>query len=160
MSVTALDLAEAVALYDVREVLDGLAARLAARHAGAAELAGLARALAAMRRCVERGDAHQWFPAHVSFHDGIFKASGNARLTALATVVPQSIQHFHPLLLKTERRLEAAFAEHRAVFEAIAAHDAAAAERHARAHITHAKAVVERTMARATKGERHGAVQG
>jgi DNA-binding GntR family transcriptional regulator len=154
VSVAALDLAEAVALYDVREVLDGLAARLAARRAGKPELAKLERALGAMRQCLERGDANQWFSAHVTFHDAIFQASGNARLLALATVVRQSIQHFHPLLLKTDRRLEAAYAEHREIFEAISARDEEGAEKVARQHIESAKGIVRRVM-----GERDGAVQ-
>lgn len=156
VSVAALDLEEAVALYEVREVLDGLAARLAARRAVKADLAKLEHALRTMGQCLERGDANQWFAAHVSFHVGIFQASRNPRLLALATVVRQSIQHFHPLLLKTERRLEAAYAEHRAIFEAIAARDDARAERLARAHIENARAIVQRTLAR---GDRDGALQ-
>ena len=71
----------------MREVLDGLAARLCAERAGKAELARVEKPLAAMRRCLARGDANQWFPAHVEFHDAIFAASGNARLTALGTII-------------------------------------------------------------------------
>ena len=47
-----LDADEAVALYDLREVLDGLAARLAAARATPATCARLERALARMARCL------------------------------------------------------------------------------------------------------------
>jgi DNA-binding GntR family transcriptional regulator len=156
VSVAVLDLEAAAALYDVREVLDGLAARLAAQRASKADLARLDQALAAMAQCLERGDANQWFAAHVQFHDAIFAASGNPRLVGLSTVVRQSIQHFHPLLLRTDRRLEAALAEHRAIHAAIAGRAAEEAERRAREHIVNAKAIVLRMLA---EGARDGAVQ-
>jgi DNA-binding GntR family transcriptional regulator len=155
--VTRLELDEAVQLYDVREVLDGLAARLAAERRPPESLARLERALGRMAQCLARGDANRWFPAHVAFHDEIFRASGNRRLQALSAVVRLSIRHFHPLLLTTATRLADAYREHRTIFEAIAAGDGAAAEGHARRHIANAKGVVRRAMG---EGGRHGAVQG
>lgn len=151
-----LNLDEAVELYDLREVLDGLAARLAAGRATDAARGALERALGRMRECLERQEANQWFSAHVAFHDGIFRAAGNARLLAQAAVVRLSIRHFHPLLLRTERRLEDAYREHREIFQAIVARDAERAERLARAHIASAKAIVLRVMA---QGDLSGAVQ-
>lgn len=155
--VAVLNLAEAAELYDVREVLDGLAARLAARRADPAALGALTRALARMARCVERDDANQWFPAHVAFHDGIFHAAGNARLQAMSSVVRLSIRHFHPLLLRTANRLEDALREHRGILAAIVARDEAGAERLARAHIAGAKEIVLKVLA---EEGRDGAVQG
>ena len=92
----------------------------------------------------------------MTFHDEIFRAAGNARLLALAAVVRLSIRHFHPLLLKTAHRLEDAWREHRAILDAIAAHDGERAEALARAHIANAKAIVLRVM---RQGEQDGAVQ-
>jgi DNA-binding GntR family transcriptional regulator len=154
--VAALDLDEAAHLDDVREVLDGLAARLAARNADPAALRRLGKSLARMRQCVRRRDANQWFPAHVAFHDEIFRASGNPRLQALGSLVRRSIRPFHPLLLSTRHRLAEALAEHRAIYHAIAVHDGDAAERLARAHIVNAKEIVLKVM---TQGDRNGAVQ-
>ena len=150
------DVDEAVELYELREMLDGLAARLAATRADAASIARLEKALARMARCLADGDANQWFGAHVSFHDEVFRASGNGRLAGLSSLVHLSIQRFHPLLLKTPRRLEAAYREHRAIADAIAAHDADAAERAARSHIANAKEIVLKVMSR---GETDAAVQ-
>jgi len=155
--VALLALDEAVELYDLREVLDGLAARLAARRAGPPTLARLERALGRMAQCLARGDANEWFGAHVTFHEAIFRASGNARLQALSAVVRLSIRRFHPLLLTTPNRLETAHREHRAIFEAIAAGDGERAEALARGHIAGAKAIVLRVMA---EGAQDGAVQG
>ena len=119
-------------------------------------LARLQKALARMAECVERHDPGPWFRAHVSFHEEIVRAAANRPLGRLASVVRLSIRRFHPLLLKTERRLDDAYREHRAIFDAIAARDAAGAERLARAHIAGAKAIVLTLMA---QGEGHAAVQ-
>jgi DNA-binding GntR family transcriptional regulator len=152
-----LNLAEAAELYDVREVLDGLAARLAARRADAATLRALDKSLGRMARCLEGRDANQWFPAHVAFHDAIFRLAGNARLQAMSSVVRLSIRHFHPLLLRTASRLDDALREHRAIYDAIAARDDVGAERLARAHIVNAKEIVLKTLGQETHD---GAVQG
>ncbi len=154
--VTLLNAERAVELYDLREVLDGLAARLAAGRADRAALARLERTLAGMAKCIEQRDPSPWFRAHVAFHEEIVRAADNRPLTRLASVVRLSIRQFHPLLLKTERRLEDAYREHRGIFEAIAAHDGEAAERLARGHITNAKEIVLKVMA---QGDRDAAVQ-
>jgi DNA-binding GntR family transcriptional regulator len=157
VQVKRLDLDEAVELYDLREVLDGLAARLAAQRADAATLSRLEKLLRRQAECVERRSAAQWFPAHVAFHEEIVKAAGNGHLARQSAVVRLSIRHFHPLLLRTEHRLENAYREHRAIYDAIRTHDADGAERLARAHIANAKDIVLKTM---TQGEANGAVQG
>ena len=154
--VTLLNAEQAVELYDLREVLDGLAARLAAGRADQPALGRLDRALARMAECLERRDPSPWFRAHVAFHEEIVRAAGNRPLGRLASVVRLSIRQFHPLLLKTERRLEDAYREHLGIFEAIDAHDGEAAERLARAHISNAKEIVLKVMA---QGDRDAAVQ-
>lgn len=147
LRVKVLALDEAVELYDIREVLDGLAARLAAQRIAEAESRDLARYVSRMEQCLASQDAHRWFVAHVAFHDTIFRASGNGRLQGLSSVVRLSIQHFHPLLLTTANRLTNAYREHREICEAIARHDGEAAERLARAHIASAKGIVLQAMA-------------
>ncbi|MBI4607724.1 MAG: GntR family transcriptional regulator [Candidatus Rokubacteria bacterium] len=144
-----LNLDEAVELYDIREVLDGLAARLAAQRIAEPGVRDLERHLARMEKCLHRQDAHRWFVSHVAFHDAIFRASGNGRLQALSSVVRLSIQRFHPVLLTTPNRLAAAYREHREIFEAIRVHDPETSERVARAHIASAKEIVLKAISQA-----------
>jgi DNA-binding GntR family transcriptional regulator len=150
LRVRLLNLDEAVELYDLREVLDGLAARLAAQRIGERGLKEIDRHLAAMKECLHRQDAHRWFVAHVDFHDEIFRAGGNERLRALSSVVRLSIQRFHPVLLTTPNRLAEAYGEHHEIFEAIRVHDPEAAERLARSHIVNAKEIVLKVMSRSS----------
>ncbi len=148
--VALLEPAEAVELYDIREVLDGLAARLTAERADAAAIERLGAHLEAMRRCIERGeqDAHAWFTHHVAFHEEIFRASGNSRLVSMTSIVRVSIQRFHRLLLTTPNRLSTAFSEHETIYRAIAAREPARAEQLARRHIDNARAIVKGLMTR------------
>ncbi|HET8578181.1 MAG TPA: GntR family transcriptional regulator, partial [Methylomirabilota bacterium] len=85
--VTPLDAEEAVGLYDLREVLDGLAARLAAGRADAAALRRLERAVGQMAECVDRQDAGRWFRVHVAFHEEIMRVARNRHLMRLGSVV-------------------------------------------------------------------------
>jgi len=151
-----LDLDEAVELYDLREVVDGLAARLAAAQATEATLRSLEKSLALMHGCVRRGDANHWFRPHVAFHEEILRAAGNRPLLRQLSVVRLSIQRFHPVLLTTSQRLAHAYREHRDIFDAIAARDAPSAERLARAHIVAAKEIV---LTMISRGVARGAVQ-
>lgn len=160
MRVAPLDLEEAVELYDLREVLDGLAARLAAGRRDAGTLARLERALGRMASSIERGDPTHWFRSHVGFHEEIMHAAGNRHLARLSAVVRLSIRQFHPVLLQTEPRLADANREHRQIFDAIAARDPETAERAARAHIAAAREIVLKlATGTGVRGGYGGAVQ-
>ena len=154
--VSRLDVDGAVELYDLREVLDGLAARLAATRAEAGAITRLGRAVDQMGAAIRRRDPNPWFDAHVAFHDEIFRASAHARLRGLSGLVSLSIRRFHPFLLTTPRRLEDAHHEHGAILAAIVARDGDAAERLARLHIVNAKEIVLKAL---TGGHGHGALQ-
>lgn len=144
--VVELKLGDAIELYDIRELLDGLAARLTAERADDETLKNLRGHLQKMEKCIQKRNAHEWFIHHVAFHEEILRASGNSRLVALISNIRLSIQRFHPLLLTTENRLNNAFREHLAVFGAIQARDSRQAERLARLHIANAKGIVSNLL--------------
>lgn len=147
LQVVQLKLEEAIELYEIREMLDGLAARLAARRINEKGLNKLKGYLRKMEKSIETQNAHGWFIHHVGFHEEIFRISGNSRLLMLASNVRLSIQRFHPLLLTTPDRLKNALREHLETLKAIQARDPDRAERLARLHIFNARDVVVRLMA-------------
>jgi len=147
LQVVQLKLEEAIELYEIREMLDGLAARLAARRINQEGLEKLKGYLKKMEKFIETQNAHGWFIHHVGFHEEIFQISGNSRLLTLTSNVRLSIQHFHPLLLTTPDRLKNAFREHLETLKAIQGRDPERAERMARLHIANARDVVVRLMA-------------
>jgi DNA-binding GntR family transcriptional regulator len=142
LRVVELQLTEAIELYEIREMLDGLAAALAARRVDEKALSVIEEHLTKMKKCVQRQNAHDWFVNHIRFHKAIMEACENRRLLIMLSNVRPSIQRFHPVLLNTPNRLKSAFQEHVAVFKAIRARDPQAAERLARLHIVNAREIV------------------
>jgi DNA-binding GntR family transcriptional regulator len=140
--VVELKLEEAIELYELREMLDGLAARLAAERAANDVLEVLAALINKMEKCVRQHDTHGWLIHHGAFHEEIFKASRNSRLMGLMANIRLSIQRFHPLLLSTQDRLKKAFREHDEIFGAIRSRDPNTAERLARRHIASARDII------------------
>src|SRR4051794_28938698 len=75
-------------MYEIREVVDGLAARLAARNGLSKELdRELTSLLKVMEKAVEAGREDQHLPAHVRFHAAIAESCGNSRVEALLPLV-------------------------------------------------------------------------
>ena len=133
MIVAELDHGMVAELYDMREVLEGTAAGLAARHASDAEIDAL-REIAQRDR--EMGDD----PARLSranrlFHEAMFRCAHNRFLMRAVNTLRQSMVLLGQTTLGIAGRAETARREHGAIIEAIARHDAEAATAAARAHI-------------------------
>jgi DNA-binding GntR family transcriptional regulator len=140
--VVELQLSDAIELYELREMLDGLAARLAATRAKEDVLKTLENLVRKMEKCVQDKNLRAWLDHHGAFHEEILKASGNTRLLGLIANIRLSIQGFHPLLLNTHDRLTDALREHEVIYRAIRAHDPDRAERVARNHIARARDLI------------------
>lgn len=121
-------------LYVVRSELEGLAARLAARHATEEEI----RVLRAM---VEEDQKHLDDPKALSranrrFHKQVHLASHNQFLVQQLDLVHRSMALMATTSLAIEGRGETALAEHDAIVNAIAARDEDAAYDALKAHIS------------------------
>lgn len=138
VQVRRLDLGEVLDLYEVREVLDGLAARLAARSATAEEIHELEGILWEMQGAVARWDPHRWLVANFQFHERIAAAARNRALDQMATIVRHSARAFYPAVLQHRERALVALHEHEEILAAIVARDPIAEVR-ARNHIISAK---------------------
>jgi len=131
--VPTITLDDLIEIFEIREVLEGLAARRAAQRMGAAELAAVGGTIARMEQALASGDLIQLGEASTQFHRLIRTGSRYSRLPTLLSLMfdahrSVSVHEFAP------DRAAAAVAEHRAIYEAIAAHDQDAAERLAREH--------------------------
>jgi len=74
---------EAREIFEVRRVLEGLAARLFAARAGAAELAALDAAMAALERAFAAADIHEILKATTAYYEVVLGGSGNAVIRRL-----------------------------------------------------------------------------
>jgi DNA-binding GntR family transcriptional regulator len=135
---------ETLELYAVREMLDGLSARLAALGILPTELDRLVWLNDRLRAAVENGDRNAMVQLNLEFHEAISHASRNLLLQDFLRRIHER-QTWARRLEETTmsfpgRGLEAV-AEHDALIDAIRARDPEAAERIAREHTNRARQI-------------------
>lgn len=125
-------------IFDIRERLEGTAAYLAAMRRNDEQLAALREALELQEFYYKKSDAEQIKQMDNRFHELIYRLSGS--MTFYDTLIPlhKKVQKYRRASVENHSRAEASVAEHRRVFEAIEAQDAAAAELHMTTHIHNA----------------------
>lgn len=117
-------------LYEVRSVLDGLAARQAARAGKKLDPALIERG----RKAVAGGRIAPMIEADIAFHDAVYAASGNPLIGESAGRHWRHIRRVMGAVLQTVGVRAPVWDEHQAILEAINAGDAARAESLARQH--------------------------
>lgn len=132
--VAALDHNQMAELYVVRRELEGLAARLAARHATDEEVRVLRDMVAADDALVDEPAALA--RANRRFHRQIHLASHNRYLVQQLDLVHRSMALMDTTSLAARGRSETAQAEHDAIVRAIEARDEDAAEAALKDHIS------------------------
>jgi DNA-binding GntR family transcriptional regulator len=118
--------------YAAREVIDGLAARLAAGHPESTMQGRLAAALAEQRTAANSGDRRRYARANLAFHAAIVYGSGNPLLHSHVWLVRSTSRA--AVLLGLERTRHA-LTEHQAILTAVCGGHAEQAEGAARAHV-------------------------
>ncbi|NND18282.1 MAG: GntR family transcriptional regulator [Silicimonas sp.] len=134
--VASLDHNQMAELYIVRSELEGLAARLAARHATEEEVRLLAEMVEDDKALV--GDPAALARTNRRFHRQVHLASHNRYLVQQLDLVYRSMALMATTSLAAKGRSEVALAEHRKIVEAIAEGNGAAASEALRAHISRA----------------------
>ena len=133
MIVAELDHSMVAELYVMREVLEGTAAELAARHASEAEISML-------REIARRDRQFDGNPAKLAannrmFHTILYRGAHNRYLLKALDTMMESMALLGPTTLAIAGRAETAFEEHDAIISAIERRDPAAASEAARSHI-------------------------
>ena len=133
-----LDSVQAVVhVVEVRRVLEGEIAALAAERATRAQIAALRRALKAIDAAAAAG--HDGVAEDLAFHRVIGEATGNPQFRLLLGFLEQYLREGMRITRGNEARridfMSAVQTEHRAIFEAIAARDPVAARHHATEHL-------------------------
>ena len=132
--VSTLDHNQMTELYAVRTELEGLAARLAARHATIEEVRVLGDLVVSDRDLLGDPSALSW--ANRRFHKQIHLASHNRYLVQQLDLVHRSMALMATTSLAVEGRSETALDEHQAIVEAISQRDEERAFRALRDHIS------------------------
>jgi DNA-binding GntR family transcriptional regulator len=126
---------EATRILQVREVLEGLAAGLAAENATAPQLAELHDTVVEMEHTLASDDLLGHLPLVGRFHQRIIEVAGNEFIEQfLGMLRAPLIRHQFRVILVPGRKDES-LAEHREILTYLARRDAAGAERAMRRHI-------------------------
>jgi DNA-binding GntR family transcriptional regulator len=133
--VRAFSVEEATRILQVREVLEGLAAGLAAEKATAAQLDELHAIVVQMEQTLAADDLLGHLPLVGRFHQQIIEVAGNEFIDQFLNMLRAPlIRHQFRVILVPGRKDES-LAEHREILAYLARRDATAAERAMRRHI-------------------------
>lgn len=120
-------------LFDVREQLDALAARLAADRADPASLLALEHALSESEEAVASDDREHRSSSNARFHELIIDMAASPLLSSIMRPIGARVRWLFGFMSSSES--PALLSEHRQLLELISSGRAAAASEFARAHV-------------------------
>jgi GntR family transcriptional repressor for pyruvate dehydrogenase complex len=130
-----------VHVVEVRRVLEGEMSGLAAERATRPQIAAMRRALKAIDVATDAG--RDGVVEDLAFHRSIGEATGNPQFRLLLGFLEQYLREGMRITRGNEARrddfMDAVRVEHRAIVDAIAAHDPVSARKRAREHMLHSE---------------------
>lgn len=138
--VTKLTPDEILEIFEMRAVLEGLAARVALPNLDQEAFEDLALLVERMDR--SRGNIAQWLRLHNEFHDYIVRKSGRPRLVAQTLLLRRAVEPYFRVHVGAYDREEVLGAEHSTLLEVLRAGDPAKAEATMRQHVERAAAFI------------------
>jgi GntR family transcriptional regulator, trigonelline degradation regulator len=136
--VARLDPEQATQIYELRAVLEALAARACASTAPAEAVDQLDRAMEQIESAFEEGDLRAVLEATTSFYETMFFSAGKSIAWTIVKSLNARISHMRMATLSSPGRRSTGPAEMRRIVEAIRARDPAAAEAACLDHINQA----------------------
>lgn len=148
MRVAESDPGTLLAAYELREVVDGLAARLAAAR-GATDVADQLDEVLLQQESLLAGQwsPERWVRSNTRFHGLVMEASNNPYLLGLVPFVQATSRVFRPVSVLGRDRATEAHGEHAAISAALLAGQVEQAESLARAHIRRTSDALARQLA-------------
>lgn len=131
----AYDERRALDIYEAREVLEGMAARLAAQRITPAQVAALKRGVDEQRRSFEGGNIEGYYATALAFHDKVAEIAQNKVIEELLQSIFARMRVMRLQRQSMPMRLPQTTDDHSLIIAALEAGDPDAAEREARAHI-------------------------
>ena len=138
--VASLTLQQAEGIYQVREELEGLAARLFAENATEAQRKALLDALEDIKKAYRSADPVVRLNAKNHFYECLLEGSGNEVLGTMVRMLNSRVMLLRATSLKVSGRTTASLTELRALCDALMSRDPAAAEEASRRHVQSAAA--------------------
>ena len=130
---------EVLDVYAVREVLNGLAARLAAENASTTDVIRLRRLHREMKWALDDGDIARTASLNFEFHDAVCAASRNAFLVEMLRVAHDTHHRYPGSTFSLPDRAAGSIEEHEEILQAIEARDGQRAGELAQRHTAKAR---------------------
>ena len=130
-------------IYSLREVLEGLAARLAIEKNGKTLGGKLEKLIAKQRQAADKGDIEAYGDLDLEFHKTLWEASGSRRLLATAETIDGQIRMLINSSAAIPGRLPLSRAEHEAILRAVLEKNPETAEAAMRTHVRNAGKALE-----------------
>jgi DNA-binding GntR family transcriptional regulator len=139
---------EAIEILECRSLLEGLAARYAALRMSPQDLQRLRLIHSEAERKLSALDLLGYLPLNAQFHRLITEACGHPTAIRLLRILHALTARYRGLSIFYPGRSQQAPREHRAIIEAIARHDSAAAEDAMRVHLEHSLEALKQALER------------
>lgn len=130
-------------ILEIRSRIEGLAAYMAALNVTDEQINQLREAVELQEFYVLKKDADRINGMDSKFHSLIYRFSGSVPLYDTLMPLHKKVLKYRRTSVEDEARSSYSSMEHRAILDAIAAHDAPLAEERMKAHIANAKAFIQ-----------------
>lgn len=142
--VSVIDQEDLIEIYELRQVLDGIAARRAASLESRDELvAKLRDLLQRQRECAADPDHHTYSELDLQFHAAIVESSKKPRLIQLSADLMAQLRLGRVMSTSVPGQIERSLDEHRQIIDVIEAGNGVAAERFVRQHVAAASKALQ-----------------
>lgn len=126
-------------VLEVRGALEGLAANLAAERMGEKEIEELKKASEALNEAMENEDLDEILKRDVEFHQRIFDAAGNKKLTQMINSLWEQVYRFRAGYMSDQNAMRGIKEEHEHLIDAIVSGEGEKASKCAKEHIERAE---------------------
>ncbi|HPT68734.1 MAG TPA: GntR family transcriptional regulator [Syntrophomonas sp.] len=140
--VSDLSMKDVADVFEIRAALEGLAGALAAERITDEELELMERMLVEKGEAINQNDIDKLVEADTKFHEAMYTASRNERLSTIISNLREQIQRFRLTSLSVPGRREDSLKEHRQLLESIQSRDIQLARQLAQEHIENAETVL------------------
>ena len=145
--VATLSFEDMVQLLEIRETLEGMAARIASNRITKETLEKLRQRLEATTQRQEQNGYKGYLDADRDFHECVISACGNHQLSQLMKSLQDRIQMLRSRSVMLPGRARNSFQEHMEIIDALSARDPDLAEEKIRTHIRNVKGDLEIAIA-------------
>ena len=148
-----MTLSKALQLYQVREVLEGLAGKLAATRIDDRMLKKMEHCLGTLQKVVEQGDPVGYSRLDFNFHALIYETCGNPFLQEILETIKNKMR---PLVPLSKPSLARGYEEHKIIFEALKSRDPVKVEIAIQEHNRGMQAQIRQVMEKDASKEENG----